>query len=136
MSTNTEVKTILVVDDDDDTRLVVRWRLEDRGYKVIEAAGGREAVEAALGVRPDLILMDLVMPIVDGVEAVRQVKEHPQLRDVPVVVVTARDVAGSRAGAEFGDFDDYLSKPFDFLRLNAIIEKLFSRCHPRHFADP
>ena len=120
MSTNTEVQTILVADDHGDTRRLLRWMLEQRGYTVIEAAGGLEAVEAALRGRPDLILMDLVMPMFDGFDAIRKVREHPGLRDVPVVAVTARDMAGTRDKTELADFDHYLSKPFDFLRLNAI----------------
>ena len=112
MSTNTEVQTILVADDDGDTRRLLRWMLEQRGYTVIEAAGGLEAVEAALRGRPDLILMDLVMPMFDGFDAIRKVREHPGLRDVPVVAVTARDMAGTRDKTELADFDHYLSKRY------------------------
>ena len=115
---------MLVADDNGDTRRVVRWMLEQKGYAVIEAADGQQAVAAAVSHRPDLILMDLVMPVLDGFDAVTRLREHPELRDVPVVAMTARDVAASRDMAEDVGFDQYLSKPLDFLRLNVVIEKL------------
>jgi two-component system cell cycle response regulator DivK len=115
---------VLVADDDGDTRRVVRWMLEQKGYAVIEAADGEQAVAAAVSQRPDLILMDLVMPVLDGFGAVRQVREHEELRGVPVVAMTARDVAAARDMAEEVGFDQYLSKPLDFLRLDVVIEKL------------
>lgn len=124
MSGNTEVRTVLVADDNGDTRRVVRWMLEQKGYAVIEAADGRQAVAAAVSQRPDLILMDLIMPILDGFDAIRQVREHEELRGVPVIAMTARDVATSRDRAEDLGFNQYLSKPLDFLRLNIVIEKL------------
>lgn len=125
---------MLVADDNGDTRRVVRWMLEQKGYTVIEAEDGRQAVAAALNRRPDLILMDLVMPVVDGFDAVRQVREHEELRGVPVVAMTARDVAASRDRAEEVGFNQYLSKPLDFLRLNVVIEKLLGGRPPGPFA--
>jgi CheY-like chemotaxis protein len=127
MADNTEARTVLVADDNDDTRRVVRWMLEQRGYAVIEAADGEQAVAAAVSQRPDLILMDLIMPVVDGFDAVRQVREHEALRGVPVIAMTALDVATSRDRAEDLGFNQYLSKPLDFLRLNVVIEKLLGR---------
>jgi CheY-like chemotaxis protein len=126
MSVHTEARTVLVADDSDDTRRVVRWMLEQKGYAVIEAADGRQAVAAAVSHRPDLILMDLVMPVLDGFDAVRQVREHEGLRGVPVIAMTARDMAASRDRAEDLGFDQYLSKPLDFLRLNVVIERLLA----------
>ncbi len=116
--------TVLVADDNGDTRRVVRWMLEQKGYAVIEAEDGQQAVAAAVSHRPDLILMDLLMPVVDGFDAVRQVREHEELRGVPVIAMTARDAATSRDRAEGLGFNQYLSKPLDFLRLNVVIEKL------------
>ena len=124
MSGRTEARTVLVADDNSDTRRVVRWMLEQKGYAVIEAADGQQAVAAAVRHRPDLILMDLLMPVLDGFEAVRQVREHEALRGVPVVAMTGRDAAASRDRAEDLGFNQYLSKPLDFLRLNVVIEKL------------
>src|SRR3712207_2459677 len=124
MPGNTEVRTVLVADDNGDTRRVVRWMLEQRGYAVIEAADGQQAVAAAVSRRPDLILMDLLMPVVDGFEAFRQVRGQAEFRGVPVIAMTASDAAMSRDRAAELGFDQYLSKPLDFLRLNVVIEKL------------
>ena len=124
MRSSARVPTVLVADDNGDTRRVVRWMLEQKGYAVIEVEDGEQAVAAAVSHRPDLILMDLVMPVLDGFDAVRRVRGHPELRDVPVVAMTARDAAASRDMAEDVGFDQYLSKPLDFLRLNVVIEKL------------
>ena len=124
MPVHTEVLTVLVADDNVDTRRVVRWMLEQKGYAVIEAADGQQAVAAAVSQRPDLILMDLIMPVIDGFDAVRQVREHEELRGVPVIAMTGRDAAASRDRAEDIGFNQYLSKPLDFLRLNVVIEKL------------
>ena len=135
MPVNTEVRTVLVVDDSGDTRRVVRWMLEQRGYAVIEAADGQQSVAAALSRRPDLILMDLIMPVVDGFEAFRQVREHAELRGVPVIAMTARDAAASRDRAADLGFDQYLSKPLDFLRLNVLIEQLLGISSPRGAPD-
>ena len=135
MRSSARVPTVLVADDNGDTRRVVRWMLEQKGYAVIEAEDGREAVAAALRERPDLILMDLTMPVLDGFDAVRQVREHPELRGVPVVAMTARDAAASRDRAEDLGFNQYLSKPLDFLRLNVVIERLLGDRHPRRTAD-
>jgi len=126
MSGHREARTVLVADDSGDTRRVVRWMLEQKGYAVIEAADGRQAVAAAVSHRPDLILMDLMMPVLDGFDAVRQVREHEELRGVPVIAMTARDAAASRDRAEDLGFDQYLSKPLDFLRLNVVIERLLA----------
>ncbi len=131
MPGHTEVLTVLVVDDNVDTRRVVRWMLEQKGYAVIEAADGHQAVAAAVSHRPDLILMDLIMPVVDGFDAVRQVREHEELRGVPVIAMTARDAAASRDRAEDLGFNQYLSKPLDFLRLNVVIEKLLGGAPPK-----
>jgi CheY-like chemotaxis protein len=131
MPVRTEVLTVLVADDNGDTRRVVRWMLEQKGYAVIEAADGQQAVAAAVSHRPDLILMDLIMPVVDGFDAVRQVREHEELRGVPVIAMTARDAATSRDRAEGLGFNQYLSKPLDFLRLNVVIEKLLGGAPPK-----
>lgn len=130
MAGNREVRTILVADDNDDIRRVVRWMLEQKGYAVIEAADGQQAVATAVSHRPDLILMDLIMPVVDGFDAVRQLREHEDLRGVPVIAMTARDAATSRDRADGLGFNQYLSKPLDFLRLNVVIEKLLGGAPP------
>ena len=116
--------TVLVVDDNADTRRVVRWGLERWGYYVLEASDGRQALEVAVRDRPDVILMDLAMPVVDGFEAIRSIRAHPDLRGLPVIAVTAYDRAISRDDAESAGCDYYLSKPIDFNRLEVLVERL------------
>jgi two-component system cell cycle response regulator DivK len=115
---------IMVVDDYEDTRRVVRWMLEQEGYRVIEAVNGREAVDVAVRERPDLILMDLAMPQLDGFDAIRSVRELAELRSVRIIAVTAYDMAEARDKARVAGCDEYLSKPIDFIRLNVLLEKL------------
>ncbi len=116
--------TVLVVDDNADTRVVVRWQLERWGYRVLEASDGREAVVAVVESRPDLVLMDLSMPRVDGYEAIRQIRGRGQFASLPVIAVTAFDRADARDGAADAGCDHYLSKPIDFYRLRVLAEKL------------
>jgi two-component system, cell cycle response regulator DivK len=80
---------ILVAEDYDDTRSLIRMLLQTKGHRVVEAVNGREVVELAARERPDLILMDLNMPVMDGVEATRRLRARPEVSDVPVVAVTA-----------------------------------------------
>jgi two-component system cell cycle response regulator DivK len=115
---------VLVVDDNSDTRVVVRWKLENWGYRVVEAADGREAFEMTVEERPDLVLMDLSMPIVDGFDAIRSIRARPEFSALPIIAVTSFDKADSRGGAEAAGCDYYLSKPIDFYRLEALLEKL------------
>ena len=116
--------TVLVADDNADTRRVVRWMLERWGYHVLEAGDGRQALEVAAESRPDLVLMDLAMPVVDGFDAIRSMREHPDLCGLPIIAVTAFDKAVSREGAGSAGCDYYLSKPIDFYRLEVLVEKL------------
>ena len=116
--------TVLVVDDNADTRVVVRWMLERWGYRVVEAADGREAYERAVEHRPALVVMDLSMPVADGYEAIRAIRSREELARLPVIAVTAFDRAVARDEAEAAGFDHYLSKPIDFKRLEVLAEKL------------
>lgn len=116
--------TVLVVDDNADTRVVMRWMLERWGYQVVEASDGREAYERAVEHRPDLVVMDLSMPVADGYEAIRAIRSREEFAGLPVIAVTAFDRAIARDGAEAAGFDHYLSKPIDFNRLEVLAEKL------------
>ena len=118
------IPTVLVVDDNADTRRVVRWGLERWGYQVLEASDGRQALEVAAEHRPDLVLMDLAMPVLDGFDAIRSIRAHPDLRELPVIAVTAFDRAVSRDQAQSAGCDYYLSKPIDFYRLEALVERI------------
>ena len=122
--------TVLVVDDNADTRVVLRWMLERWGCRVIEASDGREAVEKTIWHRPDLVVMDLSMPVADGYEAVRSIRSREEFSALPVIAVTAFDRAVARDEAEAAGFDHYLSKPIDFKRLEVLVEKLTKHGRP------
>ncbi len=122
--------TVLVVDDNADTRVIVRWMLERWGYRVVEAADGREAYEMAVEHRPDLVVMDLSMPVADGYEAIRSIRAREEFSSLPVIAVTAFDRAVARESAEAAGFDYYLSKPIDFKRLEVLVEKLTRHGRP------
>jgi len=118
--------TVMVVDDYADTRRVVRWMLEQKGYRVLEAGDGQSALDAAVAERPDLILMDLSMPLVDGFEAMRMIRASEGLGAVPIIAVTAHDAAAFRDRAAEAGCDLFISKPIDFNRLAVLIEKLLA----------
>ena len=116
------MRKILVVEDVDFNRDLVVQILEDR-YRVVEAVNGQEGVALAEQERPDLILMDLSLPVVDGWEATRQIKANPALCAIPVIALTAHAMVGDREKALAAGCDDYLVKPLDEDRLLARIEK-------------
>lgn len=122
--------TVLVVDDNTDTRVIVRWMLERWGYRVVEAADGREAYEMAVEHRPDLVVMDLSMPVADGYEAIRSIRAREEFSSLPAIAVTAFDRAVARESAQAAGFDHYLSKPIDFKRLEVLLEKLTKSGRP------
>ena len=93
------VRTVLVVEDDEDIRLAMRLALEDFGYRVVEAGNGEEAVEIAWRTCPNIILMDLSLPLLDGLTATMRIREDPQMKDVPIVAVTAHHEAQFRTNA-------------------------------------
>ena len=110
-------KTILVVDDSNDNLVLVSLAMQDKGYRVVTASNGEEAVASAKLARPDLILMDIAMPHLDGLEATRRIREEQGLSNVPVIALTAFDTDGFRRAAHDAGFSGYLTKPIDFERL-------------------
>ena len=106
------MKKILVVEDVDVNRDLVVQLLEDE-YEVIEAVNGEEAVTLAGKERPDLILMDLSLPVMDGWEATRQIKGQDDLRSIPIIALTAHAMKGDEEKAKEAGCDDYLPKPID-----------------------
>jgi two-component system, cell cycle response regulator DivK len=115
--------TVLVVEDNEDIRRMVRVMLEASGYGVVEAKNGREAVELAPEVHPDLILMDLSMPVLDGYEATRQIHGRPDLHGVPIVAVSAHRDARQRQKALAAGCIECLGKPVDFDLLDGLLKK-------------
>lgn len=122
-SSPTKRPAVLVVDDNDDIRFMIRYLLEQRGYHVLEAVDGLEAVESARSFRPDLILMDLSLPGLDGIEALSLIRDVTRLHDVQVVAVSGHAAAADMASARAAGFDDYLIKPIDMDRLDHILVK-------------
>jgi len=116
--------TVLVVDDNADTRVVVRWMLERWGCRVLEASDGQQAFEMTVESRPDLVVMDLSMPVVDGYHAIRSIRGREEFARLPIIAVTAFDRADSRDGAAAAGCDHFLSKPIDFQRLEVLVDKL------------
>lgn len=105
--------TVLLAEDQEDTRHVLSLELRHRGYRVLTAADGHEAVETALISRPDLILMDLNLPRLDGLAAAEQIRAHSELDAVPIIAVTAFDTYGIREAALEAGCQDYLLKPLN-----------------------
>lgn len=113
--------TVLLVEDDEDTRYLMQLEMERRGYRVIEAGDGEEAVLLAQQEYPDIILMDLSLPKMDGLEATKQIRELDRMRAVPIVAVTAHQETDFREGAKDSGFDAYVTKPIDFDWLSELI---------------
>jgi len=120
----TSSRTVLVVEDDEDIRLAMRFALEQFGYRVVEASNGEEAVEIAWRTCPNIILMDLSLPVLDGLTATRRIREDPQMKDVPIVAVTAHHEAQFRTNALAAGCSAYTTKPIDFDWLNELIGQL------------
>ena len=117
--------TVLVAEDSADTRAVLRHALASYGYHVLEAGDGRQAVEMALGACPDLILMDLNMPVMDGLAATERIRElREKCGDVPIVAATAFDTYGMRDAAFEAGCNAYLLKPLDLDELESVIAGL------------
>ena len=119
-------RTVLVVDDFDDTRLLLRTWLKRRGFRVIEAENGNQAVAAAKSHQPDFIIMDLEMPELDGLGATRQIRELEQFPRVPIVAVSAYGADQYRSQALEAGCDEYVSTPFDPDELERLIRSLLS----------
>lgn len=115
---------VLVVDDSIDNLTMISLDLQQNGYRVVTATNGEEAVKVAAMTNPDLILMDLAMPGVDGLESTRQIRENQDLKDIPVIALTAFSTDGFRRAAHQTGFDGYLTKPVDFTRLHDLIRRL------------
>jgi two-component system, cell cycle response regulator DivK len=118
---------VMVVEDFEDNRFMMRRLLEMSGYRVLEAINGEEAVELAHRERPQLILMDLSLPQLDGLAATRRIRQHADLRDIPIVAVSAHDTADFHADALAAGCNDYVTKPIDFDQLEALLNRLLPK---------
>ena len=115
---------ILVIEDHEDNRRIVRDLLTSRGYDIVEAATGADGVQLAIAQRPDLILMDIDLPDIDGYEATRRLKADPALRSIPVVAVTSYALSGDEARAMAAGCEAYVAKPFSPRALLAKVQEL------------
>jgi len=122
--------TILVVEDDEASRDALSRRLERRGYRIVLAVDGHEAVSMGRSASPDLILMDLGLPGIDGCEAARQLKGDPSTAQIPIIVLSAHAMTSHREMALAAGGDDFDTKPVRFQQLLEKIEALLSRRVP------
>ena len=103
---------ILVIEDQEDNRIILRDLLTSADYAVIEAVNGQDGVKLAESERPDLILMDMQLPVLDGYDATRRIKANPALAKIPVIAVTSYAQSGDEEKARAAGCDDYVTKPF------------------------
>lgn len=113
--------TVMVVDDCEDIRLMLTAMLNILGYRVVEARDGQEAVEIAKGACPDLILMDLSMPVLDGYAATRLIREAAEICNVPIVACSAHDTIDHRIKALNVGCNAYITKPVALAKLNTVV---------------
>jgi len=116
-------KMILVVEDQEDNRQILRDLLGNAGYAMQEAENGEEALSAVAKQRPDLILMDIQLPILDGYEATRRLKADPGTRGIPIIVVTSYALSGDETKARASGCDAYVTKPYSTRALLAKIRE-------------
>ena len=118
---------VLVVEDNEENWDMLSRRLLRRGYTVIRAADGQEAVEMAARETPDLILMDVSLPVMDGLEATRRIRARPETQTTPIIALTAHATSADRDKALQAGCDDYHTKPVELSRLLAQMEALLAR---------
>ncbi|HEU4837548.1 MAG TPA: response regulator [Pyrinomonadaceae bacterium] len=117
---------ILVVDDSADNVAVLSLDLQQQGYRVVTASNGEDAVTVATQTLPNLILMDINLPSLDGLGATRRIRETEALREVPIVAITAFGTEGFQRAAYDAGVSGYLTKPIDFDRMHQLIARLLS----------
>lgn len=118
---------VLLVEDTEDNRQMMKRLLEMSGYQVVEAINGEEAVKLASEQRPQIILMDLSLPLIDGLTATRRIRSLPGLNKVPIIAVSAHDTADFHSEALAAGCNAYITKPIDYPELEEIVNLLISR---------
>ena len=126
MQSQPEGAKVLLVEDTEDNRFMMRRLLEMVGYEVIEARNGQEAVKLAEAEGPALILMDLSLPIIDGLAATRLIRKIPAAEKIPIVAVSAHDTADFQEEALAAGCNGYVTKPIDFASLETLIARLLN----------
>lgn len=115
------------MEDTEDNRFMMRRLLEMTGYRVVEAMNGEEAVRMAKAESPQLILMDLSLPVIDGLAATRLIRELPDCQRTPIIAVSAHDTSDFQSEAIRAGCNSYITKPIDFNELEALIGQLLTR---------
>ena len=128
--------TVLVAEDNPVNCELLRELLEARGYSVIEAPDGQEALRMMAQSHPDIVLLDIGMPVLDGFAVIRKIRENPSLATLPVLAVTAYAMRGDRESVMNAGFDGYLSKPINTRALGNEIERLLRRPEDRAASPP
>ncbi|MBF0567090.1 MAG: response regulator [Nitrospirae bacterium] len=124
------MQTILVIEDSEQNRVLMRVVLENKGYRVLEASDGIEGLSMAIALAPDLILLDLQMPLMNGFEVIRQLRGNSASRNIKVIAVTSFAMKGDREKALQAGFDEYVTKPVDTRRLPELVKQVLSGVCP------
>lgn len=119
-------KCVLLVEDNEDSRFSLSKLLEFEGYRVLEAGDGAQAIDLAIREKPDLILMDLSLPILDGLSAVKEIRQNESLNATPIIALSAYDVSDIKAKTRDAGFTDYATKPLEFDHLMTLMTKYLS----------
>ena len=127
MKEQAEPQTVLLVEDTEDNRFMMRRLLEMTGYRVVEAMNGEEAVKLAKTESPNLILMDLSLPVIDGLAATRLIRKLPEFKSTPIIAVSAHDTTDFQSEAIEAGCNTYVTKPIDFNELEELIAKLLQK---------
>lgn len=126
MKKKAEPPTVLLVEDTEDNRFMMRRLLEMTGYRVVEAMNGEEAVKLAKSELPQIILMDLSLPVIDGLAATRLIRKLPKLESIPIIAVSAHDTSDFQSEAIQAGCNSYVTKPIDFNELEVLIAQLLT----------
>ena len=124
MKEQADPRTVLLVEDTEDNRFMMRRLLEMTGYRVIDAMNGEEAVKLAKTASPNIILMDLSLPVIDGLAATRLIRKLPGFKSTPIIAVSAHDTTDFQSEAIEAGCNTYVTKPIDFSELEELIAKL------------
>jgi CheY-like chemotaxis protein len=116
-------RTILVVDDNEDSIFILKHFLKKLGYNIIIAKNGQEGIDKAFDEKPDLIIMDIMMPVLDGYEATRKIRLNEDFKKIPIIALTAHASIVDKSKTFASGCNDYLAKPIALNKLNSIIEK-------------
>ena len=127
MKERAEPLTVLLVEDTEDNRFMMRRLLEMAGYRVVEAMNGDEAVKLAQAESPQLILMDLSLPVIDGLAATRLIRKLPEFESTPIIAVSAHDTSDFQSDAIEAGCNSYVTKPIDFNELEELIGQLLKQ---------